>query len=174
MRISTKGRFAVTAMIDLALRDQLGPVPLSDIGSRHQISLSYLEQIFSQLRHKGLVTSSRGPGGGYVLSRSMDVITVADIVGAIEDEPSTAKQQDGAPAHDMAQGLWEALNNNLVNFMRSVKLRSLVLDQLDKGVKIEEKSSHNSGVFKKPASTPIRTNIPNSVFALGKTALAAG
>ena len=174
MRISTKGRFAVTAMIDLALRDKLGPVPLSEIGSRHQISLSYLEQIFSQLRHKGLVTSSRGPGGGYVLSRSMDVITVADIVGAIEDEPSSAKQQDAAQVPDMAQDLWDAMDNNLVNFMRSVKLRSLVLEQLAKGVKIEQKSSHSSGVFKKPEQPPLRTNAPNSVFALGKTALAAG
>lgn len=174
MRISTKGRFAVTAMIDLALRDKLGPVPLSEIGSRHQISLSYLEQIFSQLRHKGLVTSSRGPGGGYVLSRSMDVITVADIVSAIDDEPSAVKQHDAAPVHDMAQDLWEAMNNNLVNFMRSVKLRSLVLEQLAKGVKIEQKSSRSSGVFKKPEQQPLRTNVPNSVFALGKSVLAGG
>ncbi|MDR3370885.1 Rrf2 family transcriptional regulator [Rhodoferax sp.] len=174
MRISTKGRFAVTAMIDLALRDKLGPVPLSEIGLRHQISLSYLEQIFSQLRHKGLVTSSRGPGGGYVLSRSMDVITVADIVSAIEDEPSAAKQQDTEQVHDMAQDLWEAMNASLVNFMRSVKLRSLVLEQLAKGVRIEQKTSRNNGVFKKPEQQPVRTNVPNSVFALGKSILAGG
>lgn len=71
MRLSTKGRFAVTAMIDVALREKLGPVPLSEISLRHQISLSYLEQMFSKMRNEGLVTSTRGPGGGYVLSRSM-------------------------------------------------------------------------------------------------------
>ncbi len=172
MRISTKGRFAVTAMIDIALRDKFGPVPLSEIGSRHQISLSYLEQIFSLLRHCGLVNSSRGPGGGYALSRSMQGITVADIIHAVENEPSTTKQQDVEKAHDMAQDLWEAMNTNLVDFMRSVTLMSLVLEQLAKGVKIEQRTSANSGVFKKPAQQPVRSNVPNSVFALGKSILA--
>ena len=86
MRLSTKGRFAVTAMIDVALREKLGPVPLSDIATRQQISLSYLEQMFSKLRHQGLVTSTRGPGGGYTLGHRADAITVADIIGAVEDD----------------------------------------------------------------------------------------
>ena len=172
MRLSTKGRFAVTAMIDVALREKLGAVPLSEIGLRHQMSLSYLEQIFSQLRHKGLVISSRGPGGGYALRLSMDAITVADIISAVEDEPSKAKQQDAAHVQDMAQDLWEAMNTRLFDFMQSVTLRSLVLEQLAKGVKIEQKTSLNRGVFKKPDQQPIGTNVPNSVFALGKLMLA--
>src|SRR5512133_3571405 len=86
MRLSTKGRFAVTALIDVALREKLGPVPLSDIAVRQQISLSYLEQMFSKLRQHGLVASTRGPGGGYALGQQADRITVADIIGAVEDE----------------------------------------------------------------------------------------
>ena len=80
MRMSTKGRFAVNALIDLALREPAGPVALAAICARQQISLSYLEQLFSRLRRNGLVESTRGPGGGYTLGRSAAEITVADIV----------------------------------------------------------------------------------------------
>ena len=87
MRLSTKSRFAVTAMLDVALRDDRGPVSLAAISVRHQISLSYLEQLFSKLRQPGLVESTRGPGGGYSRSRNAEKITMADIVGAV-DAPS--------------------------------------------------------------------------------------
>ena len=170
MRLSTKGRFAVTAMIDVALREKLGPVPLSDIATRQQISLSYLEQMFSKLRQQGLVASTRGPGGGYTLGARADAITVADIIGAVEDPMPKAEP----PTHsaDMAQDLWDAMNAKVLDFMQSVTLRSLVLEQLAKGVKIEQKPQPNRGVFKKPAHTPVRSNVPNSVFALGQTLLA--
>lgn len=164
MRLSTKGRFAVTAMIDVALREQFGPVPLAEIGLRHKISLSYLEQMFSKLRLQGLLTSTRGPGGGYVLSRSMDTITAADIISAVEDAPSKAHQQDATRTHDLAQDLWDAINAKLFDFMQSVTLRSLVLEQLAKGVKIEQRPSFKSGVFKKPDRPSIRTNTTNKVF----------
>jgi Rrf2 family transcriptional regulator, iron-sulfur cluster assembly transcription factor len=172
MRLSTKCRFAVSAMIDIALREKSGPVPLSEIGLRNQISLSYLEQIFSQLRHKGLVISSRGPGGGYKLSLSMDAITVADIICAIEEEPSIAKQHDTSEIQNMIEDLWAVINTSLVDFMRTITLRSLVLDQLAKGVKIEKKSSFKRGVYQKSDWRPIRTDIPNSVFVLGTSMLA--
>lgn len=138
MCISTKGRFAVTAMIDVALREKYGPVRLNEVALRNNISLSYLEQMFSKMRLKGLLTSSRGPGGGYVLSRSMDTITVADIINAVEAAPSKRKQQDTGRVHDMAQDLWEAINSKMVDFIQSVSLESLVLEQLAKGVKIEQ------------------------------------
>jgi Rrf2 family iron-sulfur cluster assembly transcriptional regulator len=174
MRLSTKGRFAVTAMIDVALREKLGPVPLSDIAARQQISLSYLEQMFSKLRQEGLVSSTRGPGGGYTLGQRTDAITVADIIAAVEDAPPKP-QADANPASlDMAQDLWDAMNAKVLDFMQSVTLRSLVLEQLAKGVKIEQKPAPNRGVFKKPASQVIRTNVPNSVFALGQSLLARG
>ena len=172
MRLSTKGRFAVTAMIDVALREKLGPVPLSDIAARQQISLSYLEQMFSRLRSEGLVTSTRGPGGGYTLGQRTDAITVADIIAAVEDAPQKSKADELLPAQDMAQDLWDAMNAKVLDFMQSVTLRSLVLEQLAKGVKIEQKPQPNRGVFKKPAHTPVRSNVPNSVFALGQTLLA--
>ena len=174
MRLSTKGRFAVTAMIDVALREKLGPVPLSDIAARQQISLSYLEQMFSKLRNEGLVTSTRGPGGGYTLGHRTDAITVADIICAVEDTQSKVNPQETAPAQDMAQDLWDSMNAKVLDFMQSVTLRSLVLEQMAKGVKIEQKPAPNRGVFKKPVQAPVRTNAPNSVFALGQSLLARG
>ena len=86
MRLNTKGRCAVMALIDVALRGKSGPVALVDIASRQHVSLSYLEQLFSKLRLRGLVTSVRGPGGGYSLGRRVDGITVADILCAVDDE----------------------------------------------------------------------------------------
>lgn len=169
MRLSTKGRIAVTAMIDVALREELGPVSLTDVASRQQISLSYLEQLFSKLRLQGLVTSIRGPGGGYLPGRRIDGITVADIICAVEDASPKEKQKGAALAQDMTQDLWDAVNAKVLSFTQSVTLKSLVIDQLAMGVKIEQKPSEIKGVFKKPAQQPIHPNVPNSVFALGRT-----
>ena len=94
MRLTTKGRFAVTAMIDLALRQSNGPVTLAAISQRQQISLSYLEQLFGKLRRHELVESTRGPGGGYSLGRKAADITVADIIVSV-DEPIDATRHDG-------------------------------------------------------------------------------
>ena len=94
MRLTTKGRFAVTAMMDLALRDSSGPVTLAAISSRQKISLSYLEQLFGKLRRHELVDSVRGPGGGYRLARDTAQITVAEIILAV-DEPIDATQCGG-------------------------------------------------------------------------------
>jgi len=174
MRLSTKGRFAVTAMIDVALREKQGPVPLSDISVRQQISLSYLEQMFSKLRQQGLVRSTRGPGGGYTLGHRTDAITVADIICAVEDAVPEVKPAEAADTKDMAQDLWDSMNAKVFEFMQSVTLRSLVLEQLAKGVKIEQKPAANRGVFKKPVHAPLRTSAPNSVFALGQSLLARG
>ena len=111
MRLSTRGRFAINAMIDLALRDRSNPVPLAELAQRHHISLSYLEQVFAKLRQHGLVDSTRGPGGGYTLGFRGDVITVADIVTAIEgDTDDRDLARDGEPgAPDMTHELWDAL-----------------------------------------------------------------
>ena len=87
MRMSTKGRFAVNALIDLALREAAGPVALATISARQQVSLSYLEQMFSRLRRVGIVESTRGPGGGYTLGREAALISVADIVAAVTTPP---------------------------------------------------------------------------------------
>ncbi len=180
MRLSTKGRFAVTAMIDIALRENSGPVPLADIALRHQISLSYLEQMFSKLRQKGLVESTRGPGGGYALGHRADGITVADIIGAVEHgtghRAPDAPRQGKPTTQDLTQELWDALDLKMVDYMASISLRSLVLEQLAKGIRVEQQrqAPKHGGVFKKPAPKPVRTTAPNSVFALGQSLLAKG
>ena len=114
MRLTTKGRFAVTAMIDLALRSGEGPVTLAAISERQKISLSYLEQLFGKLRRYSLVDSVRGPGGGYCLARPGSKITVADVVRAV-DEQLDATQCGGKEnccdeERCMTHELWTTLN----------------------------------------------------------------
>ena len=112
MRLSTKSRFAVTAMIDVALREDRGPVSLAAISERHQISLSYLEQLFSKLRQAGLVESTRGPGGGYSLGRAAEQISMADILAAV-DAP-TADEAAGEQESWMSSDLWSSVNNQML------------------------------------------------------------
>ena len=133
MRLTTKGRFAVTAMIDIALRDRQGPVTLAGISQRQKISLSYLEQLFGKLRRHELVESTRGPGGGYTLARAPQDVSVADIIFAV-DEPLDATQCGGKEncADDqrcMTHDLWADLNRNMIDFLDSVSLRDLVEKQ---------------------------------------------
>jgi Rrf2 family iron-sulfur cluster assembly transcriptional regulator len=133
MRLTTKGRFAVTAMIDLAMRDGQGPVTLAEISQRQKISLSYLEQLFGKLRRQSLVNSTRGPGGGYTLARRAEDICVADIILAV-DEPIDATQCGGMEnCHDehkcLTHDLWSSLNNHIFDYLKHVKLSRLVNDQ---------------------------------------------
>ena len=138
MRLTTKGRFAVTAMIDLALRQHSGPVTLSAISQRQNISLSYLEQLFGKLRRHKLVDSVRGPGGGYSLARLARTITVADIIFAV-DEPLDATScggkenckvgQNGNSGKCMTHELWANLNRKMVDYLDSVSLQDLVDQQ---------------------------------------------
>jgi Rrf2 family transcriptional regulator, iron-sulfur cluster assembly transcription factor len=133
MRLTTKGRFAVTAMIDLALRQHNGPVTLAGISQRQRISLSYLEQLFGKLRRHQLVESTRGPGGGYTLGRPAKDVTVADIIFAV-DEPLDATQCGGKEnCHDdqrcMTHDLWSNLNAKMVEYLDSVNLADLVEQQ---------------------------------------------
>ena len=190
MRLSTKGRFAVAAMIDVALRQKNGPVALSDIATRHQISLSYLEQMFSRLRHDGLVQSTRGPGGGYALGHRAEEITVADIIGSVDGRGdlddhrarhvanghATQGVADVNDATDVTQELWNAFNARMEDYMQSVTLRSLVLEQLAKGVVADAPATVQRGVFKKPLAKPVavRPSVPNSVFALGNALMGKG
>lgn len=130
MRLTTKGRFAVTAMIDLASRQAEGPVTLAGIADRQKISLSYLEQLFGKLRRHKLVTSVRGPGGGYRLARDMSRITVADIIVAV-DEPLDATQcggkQNCQDEHRcLTHDLWANLNKRMYEYLDSVTLNALV------------------------------------------------
>ncbi len=172
MRLTTKGRFAVTAMIDLALREQGGPVALAAISSRQQISLSYLEQLFGKLRRHALVESTRGPGGGYSLGRQAAEISVADIIVAV-DEPIDATGCAGKEncmgeeaGRCMTHDLWASLNAKMIEYLNSVSLRDLVEEQLAKGVSVQTQPVKRA-ISTQPVVKPIKITAPNSVFALG-------
>jgi Rrf2 family transcriptional regulator, iron-sulfur cluster assembly transcription factor len=174
MRLTTKGRFAVTAMIDLALRSHSGPVALAAISQRQQISLSYLEQLFGKLRRHELVESTRGPGGGYSLGRKVDEITVADIIVAV-DEPIDATSCGGKEncmgddsGRCMTHDLWASLNAKMIEYLDSISLKKLVEDQIAKGVSIEE-APVKRAISSSPVVKPIKITAPNSVFALGSS-----
>jgi len=133
MRLTTKGRFAVTAMIDLALHHGSGPVTLAEISGRQKISLSYLEQLFGKLRRHHLVESVRGPGGGYCLSKDLAAVTVSEIILAV-DEPIDATQCGGKEnCRDeqkcLTHDLWAALNQRIFDYLGAVTLRQLVEEQ---------------------------------------------
>jgi Rrf2 family iron-sulfur cluster assembly transcriptional regulator len=130
MRLTTKGRFAVTAMIDLAMRDGQKPVTLADISARQKISLSYLEQLFGKLRRRTLVSSVRGPGGGYQLAKKMEELSVAEIIRAV-DEPIDATQCGGREnckddRKCLTHDLWASLNERIFDYLNSVTLAQLV------------------------------------------------
>jgi len=130
MRLTTKGRFAVTAMVDLAMRDGAGPVTLSQISARQKISLSYLEQLFGKLRRRELVASMRGPGGGYTLAKDMALVSVAEIILAV-DEPIDATQCGGKEnCHGeekcITHDLWANLNQHIFDYLGAATLKQLV------------------------------------------------
>jgi len=137
MRLTTKGRFAVTAMIDLALRQHTGPVTLAGISERQKISLSYLEQLFGKLRRCQLVSSVRGPGGGYCLAKALEAISVADIIHAVDESiDATHCGGKGDCVEDMrpcmTHELWTSLNEKMLDYLGSVSLAGLVAQQREK------------------------------------------
>ena len=133
MRLTTKGRFAVTAMLDLAMRNGNGPVTLAGISDRQKISLSYLEQLFGKLRRRALVESVRGPGGGYCLAKETSAISIADIIHAV-DEPVDATKCGGLgncldDHRCMTHDLWTGLNQHIYSYLEAVSLAELVRQQ---------------------------------------------
>ena len=140
MRLTTKGRFAVTAMVDLSMRQTRGPVTLAAISERQHISLSYLEQLFGKLRRAKLVNSVRGPGGGYCLARPIANITMADIIAAV-DEPIDATQCGGKEnclddRRCVTHDLWATLNEKMNDYLSSVSLADVVAHQQGKPVQV--------------------------------------
>ena len=130
MRLTTKGRYAVTAMLDLAFHSQQHPVTLTDIATRQTISLSYLEQLFARLRRAGMVTGVRGPGGGYKLSRDPSQINIADVIEAV-DEPldSTKCGGEGNCQNNKAcltHDLWMGLSDQIRSYLRNISLGELL------------------------------------------------
>ena len=133
MRLTTKGRFAVTAMVDLAIRGGRDPVTLASISERQKISLSYLEQLFGKLRRHNIVESVRGPGGGYYLARPGANISIADIIVAVDEPVDTTKCGGKGDCHDEQQcithDLWMGLNDALYSSLAEVNLQQLVNNQ---------------------------------------------
>jgi len=130
MRLTTKGRYAVTAMLDLAIHAENGPVSLNDISGRQGISLSYLEQLFARLRRCGLVSSVRGPGGGYRLSRTHAEINVAEIVDAVNESMDATRCnkrgdcQEGSEC--LTHHLWIDLSDQIHQFLSGINLQQLI------------------------------------------------
>lgn len=156
MRLTTKGRFAVTAMLDLALHSGNGPVTLANISQRQKISLSYLEQLFGKLRRGKLVDSVRGPGGGYNLARPAQLLSVADIIIAVE-EPIDSRQCEGkencaGERRCMTHDLWQSLNETVINYLAGVNLAELVEKQ-------RSKPAPGTAAIVKSVKRPLATSI---------------
>ncbi len=130
MRLTTKGRYAVTAMLDLALHEDLGPVNLTDISRRQGISLSYLEQLFLRMRKQGLIASARGPGGGYRLQQARSDISVADVIRAVDEQVDATRcgghKNCQADERCLTHDLWEDLSLHITNFLSDISLSDLV------------------------------------------------
>ncbi|MEM1230728.1 MAG: Rrf2 family transcriptional regulator [Pseudomonadota bacterium] len=130
MRLTTKGRYAVTAMLDIALHQDAGAISVVDIAARQDISPSYLEQIFARLRAAGLLHSRRGPGGGYEIARALEEISVSEIVVAVGDGVDATRCHGAADCQDGAQclthDLWSDLSGEIDRYLRRVNLRTLV------------------------------------------------
>ena len=177
MRITTRGQLAVSAMTDLAMRQNTGPVALSTISARQGTSLSYLEQLFSALKRAGLVDSTRGPGGGYALARKPDQVSVADIVVAVENHKpggETAATHASSQMVTMTGTLWTAFNARVLEYLQSVTLRDLVAEQQARGVRVESPVVARARLARRPAPLMARAGVPNSVFALGAVTALAG
>ncbi len=130
MRLSTKGRYAVTAMLDLAIHDGKGPVTLADISQCQGISLSYLEQLFAKLRRDGLVEGVRGPGGGYRLAKPATDISIADIIGAVDEKVEATlcdgkeNCQDGERC--LTHDLWSSLSAQIFSYLDGINLANFL------------------------------------------------
>lgn len=132
MKLTTKGRYAVTAMVDLACNSEGVPISLADISGRQEISLSYLEQLFSKLRRFGLVKSVRGPGGGYILAHDPGAISIADIIRAVDEPIQTTSCEDvdgegcQKASRCITHNLWYKLGEHIYDYLDSVNLSGLI------------------------------------------------
>lgn len=163
MKLTSKGRYAVTAMLDVAIHAASGPVPLADISERQGISLSYLEQLFSRLRKQELVTSVRGPGGGYRLGRCSENIAIADVISAVNESVDATRCsgvgncQGGEQC--LTHNLWEDLSSRIEDFLQSISLAELVEQREVKSVSLRQDTAINVSKQKK------KQNVMQTVIA---------
>jgi Rrf2 family iron-sulfur cluster assembly transcriptional regulator len=151
MRLSTKGRYAVTAMLDLALNGTQGPVTLAEISENQGISLSYLEQLFAALRSKGLVRGVRGPGGGYYLGRDSDEISIADIICAVDEWVEFTRCKGRQNCQDgqrcLTHSLWDDLSQQIFIFLTDISLHDLVQRGQEREAERREKKAVASAIL---------------------------
>jgi Rrf2 family iron-sulfur cluster assembly transcriptional regulator len=144
MRLTTKGRYAVTAVLDLAFHEHKGPVSLAAISERQCISLSYLEQLFARLRRNGVVKSTRGPGGGYTLNRDAADISVSDVIMAVDESCQVATCDDTDGCQDgyqcLTHDLWNELSNEIRNFLDGISLAEMMANEKVLNVSIRQDS----------------------------------
>lgn len=154
MKLTSKGRYAVTAMLDVAIHTASGPVSLADISERQGISLSYLEQLFSRLRKRGLVTSVRGPGGGYRLGKGSDKIAVADVICAVNESINATRcggKGDCQSGNEcLTHSLWTDLSIRIEEFLQSITLSELV-EQRNVKLVSERQDSRYQKMMQKPS-----------------------
>lgn len=149
MRLTTKGRYAVTAVLDLALHQDKGPVSLAAISERQGISLSYLEQLFAKLRRNEIVSSTRGPGGGYKLTNSVDEVSVSDIILAVDESCKVVDCGESADCHDgayqcLTHDLWQELSNEIRTFLDGISLSEIMAQKAVSEVKVRQDKIANA------------------------------
>lgn len=160
MKLTSKGRYAVTAMLDLAFHTETGPVTLAEISKRQDISLSYLEQLFTRLRKQQLVRSTRGPGGGYSLNKPADQLAVAEIVAAVDETVDTTRCSGASNCHDgrqcLAHELWDDLSQQIFGFLKGISLQDL----MEEG-SIRDVAARQDKRMQEPAS--IKITLPSEI-----------
>ena len=157
MRLTTKGRYAVTAMLDLALHATEKPITLADISQRQGISLSYLEQLFSRMRKQDLVASARGPGGGYRLSRDANDINIAQVITAVDEKVSVTRCEGRGDCHNggpcLTHELWCNLSDQIYDFLNGISLGDLVQEQHVKDVAARQAQEQEQLANERQAAT---------------------
>jgi len=152
MRLTTKGRYAVTAVLDLALHQDAGPVSLAAISERQDISLSYLEQLFAKLRRNNIVSSTRGPGGGYKLTNNVEDVSVSDIILAVDESCKVVdcNDSDGCRGSDyqcLTHDLWQELSNEIRSFLDGITLSEIMTQKTVHDVKLRQDDTLNDEVI---------------------------
>ena len=161
MRLTTKGRYAVTAMLDLAYHGEKNPVTLTDIAKRQEISLSYLEQLFSRLRKSGMVEGVRGPGGGYQLSRKAEDISIADIITAVDETMDSTRCGGKATCQNkqpcLTHDLWMGLSDQIRQYLDSISLRDVLQRKHVRKVAERQDQQSSAATAESPLLRDLRT-----------------
>ena len=163
MKLTSKGRYAVTAILDLAFHEQSGPVSLSHISQRQDISLSYLEQLFTRLRKHELVKSTRGPGGGYSLNRPAEDIAVAEVIAAVDELIDTTRCSGAGNCHDgqqcLTHDLWDELSEQIQAFLGEISLQDLLDHEAVRDVAVRQDAHTRQDVAPPAAGKKADTRI---------------